>query len=349
MSTHVVTGANGFIAAHLIAALIDRGERVIGLARAAPETTRRRLADARDCLGLAAGPEPSLLPFSLADSGLGLADPAAVFAEPCVFWHTAALISYFPRRRAELFRVNTTGAAHAMAAFQRHARPGSRFVYLSTAYQCGSDTRDVPEDWPATREPAAYRNDYEYSKRAAEHALGRSAIVARLASMCGHSGTGRTLTDLGLYDFLRTVGFFARRDPGRRARIPCHPKANLHLSPIDRCVPRLMRIADHPDPAVFHVVDAAPVSIGALLETINKHLPIELVAVDPEEIADRPYTRFEAVLNMRGKYLTSYMAHHYEFPRGNLDRLIGPEPPDVDAAVLDRLVSWYVRHGLPRP
>ena len=80
-----------------------------------------------------------------------------------------------------------------------HARPGSRYVHIGTAYQCGLDTGGrVSEDWPASAPPDRFRNFYEYSKREAEIALARSrsvqesaVLVARLGVMVGHSRTGR--------------------------------------------------------------------------------------------------------------------------------------------------------------
>lgn len=79
-----------------------------------------------------------------------------------------------------------------------------------------------------------------------------------------------------------------------------------------------------------------------LFEVINARLPIELVAATTEEIRDRPFGRFEAVVNMRAKYTATYFRHHYDFAWRH-----AMAPPAVTPATLDRLVSWYVREGLP--
>lgn len=352
MGVHLIDGANGFVSSHLIATLLARGEQVIGLARASDEVVRRRVRDAMACLGLDPAPVTGLRVhrLSLEEKDLGL-DAEEVFAEPCVFWHTAALITFFPRREEDLLKVNVAGAANVLATFERHARAGSRFVRVGTAYQCGLDTGRVsPEDWFAHSPPDRFRNFYEYSKRQAEIELARSrsmrdgvAAVARIGMIVGHSGTGRALTDYGLYDFLRVMAFFARRQPGEKVRIPCHPDANLHLAPIDSTVDRLLPLAtcDLRRP-IFHLVDGHPVPVADLFAVINAHLPIELVPATREELARRPFTRFEAVVNMRAKYTATYLQHHYDF------ELRDPEQPAaVTAEVLDRLVSWYVRVGLP--
>lgn len=348
MAVHLIDGANGFVASHLIGALLARGDEVIGLARASEEVVRRRVADAQSCLGVEASTGFQVHRIALDEPDLGL-KAAEVFAEPCVYWHTAALITFFPRREEELLAVNVAGSANALATFEQHSRYGSRFVSIGTAYQCGLDTVS-PEDWFAHAPPDRFRNFYEYSKREAEIELAgspsvraKAAAVARLGVMVGHSGTGRALTDYGLYDFLRVMAFFARRQPGERVRIPCHPAANLHLAPIDTTIARLLPLAtcDLSSP-VFHVVDGHPVAVADLFTVINAHLPIELVPATPEEIALRPFTRFEAVVNMRAKYTAAYLQHHYDF------QLRDPAaPPAVTTEVLDRLVDWYVRVGLP--
>lgn len=349
---HVIDGANGFVASHLIGTLLARGEEVIALARASAEVVRRRVEDALRCLGFDEAPAGRLRVRGLAldepDLGLPVAE---VFAEPCVYWHVAALVTFFPRREEELLNVNVAGSANALSTYERHARPGSRYVHVGTAYQCGLDTEGpVPEDWPSQAPPDRFRNFYEYSKRLAEIALARSrsvregtALVARLGVMVGHSGTGRALTDYGLYDFLRVIAFFARRTPGERVRLPCHPEANLHLTPVDTTVSRLLALAaaDQPRP-VSHVVNGETVPVRDLFGVINNRLPIELVPATPEEIRDRPFGRFEALVNMRAKYTATYFRHRYDFAWRN-----AVAPPAVTPAVLDRLVSWYVQEGLP--
>ncbi|GAB3897263.1 hypothetical protein GCM10027612_53180 [Microbispora bryophytorum subsp. camponoti] len=349
---HVIDGANGFVASHLIGTLLAQGDEVIALARASAEVVRRRVADALRCLGLDESRAGRLRVRGLAldepDLGLPVAE---VFAEPCTYWHVAALVTFFPRREEELLDVNVTGSANTLSAYERHARPGSRYILVGTAYQCGLDTEGpVPEDWPAHDPPDRFRNFYEYSKRQAEIALARSrsvhegtALVARLGVMVGHSRTGRALTDYGLYDFLRVIAFFARRTPGERVRIPCHPDANLHLTPVDTTVSQLVALAaaDRVRP-VSHVVNGATVPVRDLFDVINAHLPIELVPATLEEIRDRPFSRFEAVVNMRAKYTAVYFRHHYEFAWRD-----ATAPPAVTRSTLDRLISWYVQEGLP--
>lgn len=351
MANHVVDGANGFVASHLVGALVARGDSVVALARASGEVVRRKVADALTTLHL----NPDLAKkvqvrsFSLADPGLGTS-LVEVFAEPCTYWHSAALITFFPRREAELHAVNVVGSANTVAAFSRYAKRGSRYVHVSTAYQHGTACGRALERWPEYAGPSEFRNDYEHSKRAAEVTLSRSGLVrkgdvlvARLGVVVGHSGTGRALSDLGMYDFLRVIALFARRTPGERVRFVCHPRAALHLTPVDGIVDRLMTLAGGPfDRPVRHVVPPVGVPVTDLFAAISAHLPVELVAVSAADVEAEPFSRFEAIVNMRCKFTSPYLRYEYEF-----ESYADAEPPPVTPRILDLLVSWYVREGLP--
>ncbi|MEU4767486.1 SDR family oxidoreductase [Actinosynnema sp. NPDC023794] len=351
MADHVVDGANGFVASHLIGALVARGDAVVALARASGEVVRRKVSDALVTLHL----DPSLVrkvqvrPFSLAERELGIS-ASDVFVEPCTYWHSAALITFFPRREAELHAVNVVGSANVTAAFARHAKPGSRYVHVSTAYQHGTTDGRALEQWPEHAHPSEFRNDYEHSKRLAEVELSQTGLahkgdilVARLGVMVGHSGTGRALTDLGMYDFLRVIALFARRTPGQRVRFVCHPRAALHLTPVDGTVDRMLALASGPlDRPVRHLVPPTAVPVTDLFAAISAHLPVELVAVTAAEVEAEPFSRFEAIVNMRCKFTSPYLRYEYEF-----ESHADAEPPPVTPRILDLLISWYTREGLP--
>jgi hypothetical protein len=168
-------------------------------------------------------------------------------------------------------------------------------------------------------------------------------LVTRLGVMVGHSGTGRALSDLGLYDFLRVIALFARRIPGERVRFVCHPRAALHLTPVDGTVDRMLALAGGPlDRPVRHLVPSAAVPVTDLFAAISAHLPVELVAVTAADVEAEPFNRFEAIVNMRCKYTSPYLRYEYEFESHE-----DAAPPPVTPRILDLLISWYVREVLP--
>ncbi|WP_447002308.1 SDR family oxidoreductase [Saccharothrix isguenensis] len=351
MANHVVDGANGFVTSHLIGALLSRGDTVFALARASEEVVRRKVSDALATLHLnpAMAEKVQVTAFSLAEPELGVSASDA-FVGPCTYWHSAALITFFPRREAELRAVNVVGSANVAAMFARHAKPGSRYVHVSTAYQHGTTQSRALERWPEYGHPSEFRNDYEHSKRVAEVELSQTGLaqkgdvlVARLGVMVGHSGTGRALSDLGIYDFLRVIALFARRTPGERVRFVCHPRAALHLTPVDGTVDRLLALASGAlDRPVRHLVPPVAVPVTDLFAAISTHLPIELVAVTAADVEAEPFGRFEAIVNMRCKFTSPYFRYEYEF-----ESHADAEPPPVTPRILDLLISWYIREGLP--
>lgn len=349
MTTHLIDGANGFVASHLIAALLADRRPVVGLARAPREVVLERVGAALGCLGH----DPALadrLPVHPIDlQAADLALPAAqVFAGPCVFWHTAALITFNPARDAEMEPINIAGAVNTMTTFEKHAAPGSRFVAVSTAYQCGLDTENVTETWADPAPPQRFHNFYEYTKREAELALAATtpmregnATVARLGIIVGHSRTGQALTDSGLYTFLRTITHYARGNPGQDLRIPCHPQANLHFMPIDTTIDRLLPLAEaQPGDPIHHLVGGGSVTATDLFTAINHHLPITLIPATPEQITEHPLTPFEAAVNLRVKHVTTYLRQHYNFA------IRDPATPTaVTPDTLDHLIGWYTRQS----
>lgn len=139
---HVIDGANGFVASHLIGSLLARGDEVIALARASAEVVRRRVADALCCLGFDESPAGRLRVRGLAldepDLGLPVTE---VFAEPCTYWHVAALVTFFPRREEELLNVNVTGSANTLATYERHAGPARAMSSSGRPTSAGSTPR----------------------------------------------------------------------------------------------------------------------------------------------------------------------------------------------------------------
>ena len=149
----LVTGASGFIGAHVARLLGARGDTVRALCRGAPPA--------------AAGP----VEWTPGD----VTDAAAVAAavEGCdAVVHTAALYSYARADAAAMQAVNVAGTRHVLDAA---AGRGARVVVTSTAATCGpvagrvADERDAPAAWEL-------QVPYKATKLAAERlALARAA------------------------------------------------------------------------------------------------------------------------------------------------------------------------------
>jgi len=180
----LVTGAHGFVASHLVVALLERGEDVRVLDRPDPRTADvggARLS-ALDLLGLR--DEVELAEGDLRDAE---AVAAAVAGRESVF-HLAAqtIVGVARESPAETFEINVRGAWNVFEACRDQGV--ARVVFASSDKAYGSSP-ELPyrEDFPLR---AAY--PYDASKAAADviarsyaHAYGMPLAVTRFANVYG--------------------------------------------------------------------------------------------------------------------------------------------------------------------
>jgi CDP-glucose 4,6-dehydratase len=182
--TALVTGAHGFVASHLVATLLERGDAVRVLDRPDP-----RIADVGgprlsglDLLGLRDAVE-------LAEGDLRDADSVAVAVTGCdVVFHLAAqtIVGVARESPLETLEVNVRGAWNVFEACREHGV--ARVVFASSDKAYGASP-ELPyrEDFPLR---AAY--PYDASKAAADivarsyaHAYGLPLAVTRFANIYG--------------------------------------------------------------------------------------------------------------------------------------------------------------------
>jgi nucleoside-diphosphate-sugar epimerase len=148
-----VTGATGFVGAHLVDALRRRGDTVACLVRSAARARALGWTDVRIIEG------DLDTPAALRDGCAG--------AE--VVYHVAGRIS--ARNLAEYLAVNRDGTARVLEAAARH--PPHRLVYVSSLAVGGPTVPGRPVD--ETRAPAPV-TDYGRSKLAAEQLVRASGV-----------------------------------------------------------------------------------------------------------------------------------------------------------------------------
>ncbi len=356
----VVDGATGFVGANLAASLLSDGASVSLLSRQHGPATRQKVRSASIVSASASSALPfdlsstEVVPFALDQPDLGLDDAqlARLFSSPCEFWHVAANVNFRAGNRDEVIDTNVGGTASTLAAFERYAAPGSRYLFVSTAYCCGYAVDQPVERWYETAPPSVFRNYYEYSKRQAE-LLVRSAIdrgvdaaVLRLGQVVGDSRTGHAETDYGMYNLIRSMWSVARRRPNEHLRIEAHDAATLHLVPIDATV-RWMRavasseLSDVNEP-IFHIVDRRPVAGAEMIVALSKWLPLKISVASPTDFQKSPPTQLDRVVAARLAYTGSYLEQPFLFGRENLDRLTKNERQVTTPEALDRIVGALV-------
>jgi dihydroflavonol-4-reductase len=178
----LVTGAAGFIGAHVVAALARGGAEVRGFDLGQP---------------------PAGLPVADWASG-DVLDAAALAraADGCdAVFHLAALYSYYRRDAAAMMRVNVEGTRNALAAAGER-----RLVMTSSAATCGpapgrpADERDRPPAWELK---VAYKRSKLESERLALDAAasGRDVVVVNPTTPVGPGDrrptpTGKMIRDV---------------------------------------------------------------------------------------------------------------------------------------------------------
>lgn len=326
----LLTGATGFLGAHLLRELVDgTPAQVVCLVRAGDdEQARARLACAMDDYGLwddAVAGRVEVIAGDLGERRFGL--PARRFAglarRTDAVLHSGALVNLlmdYPALRA----VNVLGAAEVLR-FAATGPTTSSVLAVSTlsVVPAGGDP-PVPEDaeLPDARLP---EDGYSQSKWVAErlYGLARSrgipVSVYRLGEVCAHSRTGvanpRALLDTLVTACLRL---------GLRPPLP----GRTDWTPVDavaRTLVAALYTGRGKDPVV-HLLDPGGLGVGEVLDAVAARSALRPV----------PYPRFWAELRERA------VADDDE----QLTRLLTVLPdPDPEADLPDRLAGLFTDAG----
>ncbi|GGQ55334.1 SDR family oxidoreductase [Couchioplanes azureus] len=332
MTDHILTGATGFVGSHLLADLLsdDPAGAVYALARGdsrAPAADRVAAA-----LRVAGHERPAdrhrmtVVEAELTEPLCGVAPAALPRGDgPLVFWHLAASLQWRRGQREQVFRTNVDGTRHAL---ELAAGVGADlFVYMSTAYTCGSVHGDIAEE---LHQPPAFSNVYEESKCAAEHLVagfeGPRSLILRPSVIVGSS---RTYTPsgsyTGLYGYLSELRKFKEMlgDSDESVRYPADRSTRISFIPVDHVVADSRAIvADElaaPRQSIYHVSGQSESAVGEITDYMLKLLGLQdrLFIIDEE--FDDPST-FERFFAKRIDFFSDYLRREKRFARSR-----GPE------------------------
>lgn len=317
MERYLVTGAAGFLGAHVCRALLARGERVCGVDSvtdsADPELARARLASLE-----------GLLDFRRVD----VAEPEQVetaFAafRPTVVIHLAARAGIRASQRAPLAcgRSNLTGFLGVLEAGRRHGV--GHLVYASSSSVYGAGTR------PPFREDAvlgAPTSVYAATKQAGE------LLAATYSATHGLPTTGLRLftaygpwgrPDMAYFRFATAIA------AGAPVEIYGDGSARRDFTYVDDVVAAVLATAALPGPAaaprrVVNVGRGEPVAVRDLVTALERALgrPARVVHL-PEEPGDLPATLADV---------------------GALRALTGTVPSTLFAEGITRFADWFRSH-----
>jgi nucleoside-diphosphate-sugar epimerase len=337
----LVTGGTGFLGSHLAVELLDRGQRVLLLARGdykghsasqrlqrllnwfdVPDEHRQRL---------------NVLEGHLDAPGLGLNPKDAQQITNCVreVIHCASNTSFASRKREQVEKTNVQGLDNLLRTVGKS--PCRKLHLISTAYVAGRHSGLCPEDFT---QPAAFHNVYEESKwraeqMAAEHCarMGISLYVHRPSIVYGDSSTGRTLAFNALYYPIRTMHYFQKiytgdivDNNGHKAQamdIRLHTDGSLHLPvrirglnhggvnliPVDHFVRAFMAIRRHvPQGGFFHIVSPENTDISRIVDYTQRFFRLcGLRIAEDDDFKRQPANSLEALFDKHMQIYAPYM------------------------------------------
>ena len=323
----LVTGAAGLIGGEVCARLVARGHKVTAMVR--------RIREVRGNDGA------QLDRISIVSGDVTLPMMGVTTAPFDVVVHCAASLE-FDAPENELRAVNIGGTRNAIEYAQA---AGARFLYVSTAYTCG--TRDGMIAEAAVPEGTQFTNRYEASKAAAEAVVATSGVpfaVARPSIVLGDSAGGT------IRDFPSLCNVFRLMARGKVTQFPAAAGATLDLVPIDHVAGGIAALAEQMDEAeggYFHLVAAAPTQAAQLAHGVARvaHFPDPLVVEpgDYDPAGLRPAERLlaERMIGTFGAYFT----RNPQFSDARFRDLTGLLCPDTDTAWLDRLIAYGLQRG----
>jgi nucleoside-diphosphate-sugar epimerase len=358
-TTHVVTGAAGFVGTALVAELLAQtDDDIVCIVRnnhhPAAERFHHAFAEAAAAYELgpgvvaAAAERCRVVAGDVTEEACGVREPLG--GRVAQLWHCAASLRYESRYQAETHVSNVEGTRQALTLARRLG--AETFNYISTAYVAGKRSGTVYE---RPLDDVESNNLYERTKLEAERlvlaASGLHQRIFRPSIIVGHSRTRAATNSFGLYAFLRNLvqfkGMMDRAQEGllqrRPLRVRVDAEVGVNFIPVDCVVRQAVRIArSGAAGTIFHLTHPAPPGLQMVGRTIFAELGLpEAVLVRNKDDFSWIDQRFDQRLDFFGSYFVG--AKHFD--RRQSDAALGGqrgEEPTFDEDTIRAYCRWYL-------
>ena len=338
----LLTGATGFLGAHLLDEFLRKDVTVHCLVRAAnPEEARDRAWGSRRCFGLPECGEERIrwIPGDIVRPRFGLspAEWESLRGTVHLAVHAAAMVN-FVQPYAALAPVNVAGFA-GILEFARGRPIGVHLVSSVAAFECESYRgRNAVNEDDDLAECRGFAGGYDLTKWTAERMAmamrPHPVAIHRVSNVAGHSRTGRMPANQILTAFVRGC---------RRLGAAPGERDTLNVVPVDIAAEWIVSLAmaSPGRPANYHVVHPRPLEISSLVEWMNRRgaairfLPEGQWRDRLRGDADNPFRPFLPLLDRRSLFTNR------SFDRSNLRRILGTRADDCPAMkdLLDRYAA----------
>jgi len=350
----VVNGANGYVASNFILELLENGYHVTALVRkkgreSAVERMKSVLVEMNEGEDLAFS-RLEVFNYSLFEENFKLPDELLkhIFGGNIHYFHFAASLKFDISSKEEIFGTNLQGVTTSVETFLKYTGPKSRFYFVSTAYSCGKLEGVFEERFYEDAGIDAFRNYYEQSKRYAENLIrtyiddkGLNACILRISQIIGNRKTGVSKTDYGIFDFAKRIQRLAQQNPGMTLRMQIDPDSTQNLLPIDTMVDYFMQIVAADEvPVILNIVSKKPTRNATILESLEKSLPVKLVADMNLQLSEM--SRIERIIAVGMSFTGAYININPNFNTENLDRLVKEKPQEVTSEEIDKMIAYFL-------
>ncbi|RIH65799.1 NAD-dependent epimerase/dehydratase family protein [Mariniphaga sediminis] len=358
MQKIVITGANGYVASHLISNLLSQKHKVIALVRgndkySPAQRMKNVLFEIDDHIKLE---HLDTCNYSLLEEDFSIPKKQLedIFSQSVDFFHFAASLKFDAKDKDKIFETNVGGVENAMKVFIKHSKPGSRFFFVSSTYSCGNFSGLFEEKFYANEDITHFRNYYEQSKRFAENTVKRymeekgiDGHIVRLSQVVGDSRNGVTHTDYGVFDFVKRIGYLSEKYPGSVVRVRIDPDSTQNLIPINQVVDYFMKIVDTHKPltSVFHFAAKNSIKNYQIIEGINRLLPFQVMM--DKNLQRAGLSPLERMIAAGMSFTGSYAETNLLFETKSLDGIMPARKNELTAKAFYKMLEYFIQNELP--
>ncbi len=276
-----ITGATGFLGAHLVAELAREGARdIVCLVRAGDDVeAQMRLDDALSAYGFTgiAG-----VHAVRADVSEDLADLARRIAPVDAVFHCAAITEHVGNR-ADYERVNVEGTLRVL---ELASMLEAQFMHASTMSVAGTGGSLLDEQGYDVGQDVVF-NEYVRSKHLAEglvldaFAQGLPGRIFRVGNLTGRASDGAFQRDVHRNAFAMRLSAFARL-----GSYPAGLDDHFEMTPVDACARAMVLLSTHASRRIAHLCNDQQFDLeglAALMQACGR--PVE--PLNPDEFAER--------------------------------------------------------------